>query len=242
MQLTGDVLVLVLVTFVIVNVVLLIRSVTRAWFIRFGAPVAGQPQDAPQQQPAPTAPEAPERPAVRPAPALPGRDVLTGLDDVSMWGRHVTAERAGTRRFPRPVTIVRMELDGLDELVGAQGEAAGDRVVQAMADALARLAGNTDHIARLGHGGFGAIMPSTPDDSAVAFGRRLSRACEPWLDSGPITIRPAIGWATASGEVDLVDLELLAMRRMRSGSRAASRERAPRAPLQQPPMAANASP
>jgi hypothetical protein len=44
------------------------------------------------------------------------------------------------------------------------------------------------------------------------------RALEHELPSGTDAVRPVIGWATTSGDLDLVDVELAAMRRMRAGT------------------------
>jgi GGDEF domain-containing protein len=184
-----DAVLLVLVTFVIVNVAMLVRSVARSGRPRFGTDAGRQPTDA-----------------------------LAALDDVATWGRRITGEGGGGRPYPRPVSIVRIELAGLAALDGAQGEAAGDRLVGAMADTLRQLARDTDHVARLGRGGFGVIMPGTPDDAASTYVSRVKRAFEPWLQPDADAVGPVIGWATTSGNLDLVDVELAAMRRMRAGT------------------------
>ncbi len=113
------------------------------------------------------------------------------------------------------MAVVRIELDGLDRLVAAAGDEAGDRIVHGLADTLRRLASDTDHIARLGRRGFGVIMPATTDVAASSYVQRVGLACEPWLESSDLAIRPVIGWATTSDHRDLVDAELAAMHRMR---------------------------
>jgi diguanylate cyclase (GGDEF)-like protein len=143
--------------------------------------------------------------------------MLAGLDDEATWDRRLADENARLIRYRRPVTIVRLELDGLDHLVGLLGEEAGDRLLRAMADTLRRLARDTDRIAHLGHGGFGVLMPETSEEAAVVYVDRVNRACEVWLESAAIAVRLDIGWAAASGEATLADVQRLATERMRRG-------------------------
>lgn len=234
----GDVLVPVVVTFLIVNVILLVRVVAKGQLIRWGAPPAAQPPEprpaadppgylvaAEVAAPAPDAPGylvAAEVAASGPpeaGQAFPwsGRDVLTGLGDEATWNRRVADETARVERYPRPVTIVRFELDGLERLTGLLGEEAGDRLLRAMADTLRRLARDTDHVARLGRGGFGVLMPETSEEAAVGYVERVIRACELWLESGATAVRLAAGWAAASAEVGLDEAQRVATERMHGG-------------------------
>ena len=235
---TGDVLVPILVTFLIVNVILLLRVGVNRLRRRRGAAATDRPPvleiaDGPESglAGAPTAidpldedvaidaaaPTARDRIEAQPALAQAGLDVLTGLDDEATWDRRVADESARVRRYPRPVTIVRLELDGLERLTGLLGEEAGDRLLLAMADTLRRLARDTDHLARLGHGEFGVLMPETPEEAAVGYVERVSRACELWLEAGAIAVRLAIGWAATSGGIDLAEVQQIATERMHGG-------------------------
>jgi diguanylate cyclase (GGDEF)-like protein len=272
---TGDVLVPVLITFLIVNVVLLARAWATGALVR-PRPAASRPSPAPlaaeRVAPEPVAPEpvAPEPVAPEPADgaAVPGpvepepadRDLapalavsaradgdsvqepaapepagpttltlatdhalLPGLDDEAAWDRRVADEAARLARYRRPVTIVCVDLDGLDRLRDVLGEEAGDRLTLAMADTLRRLARDTDHIAHLGNGRFAVLMPETPDAAAARFVERVRRACELWLDSAAVAVRLAIGWASTSGELDLAGVQQLAIERMHGGPTPAAR-------------------
>ncbi|MCJ7710038.1 MAG: GGDEF domain-containing protein, partial [Chloroflexi bacterium] len=248
---TGDVLVPILITFLVVNVILLVRAGAKGQLRRLGPAAAGRPPD-PQlaASPAPAEELAPEPAAVDPPdlpdeeevpePAVPyppdeeevpeptlpdppavlrvlplsGRDRLTGLDDEATWDWRVADESTRVRRYRRPVTIVRLEIDGLDRLTGLLGEEAGDRLLRAMADTLRRLARDTDHVGRIGRGGFGVLMPETSEEAAGGYVERVSRACEVWLESGAIAVRLAVGWAATSGDVGLAEILRLATERM----------------------------
>ena len=230
---SGDLLVPVLITFLIVNVILIVRAGAKRRLRRPGAAAAGRPQ-APQLAEGSAAPDATgegialmpaasdpsdpsDPPEIRPPLTQADRDMLTRLDDKATWDRRIADESARVRRYPRPVTIVRLELDGLERLAGLLGEEAGDRLLRAMADTLRRLARDTDHIAYLGHGGFGVLMPETPDEAAVGYVERVSRACELWLESAATSVRLAIGWAATSGGVALAEVQQLATERMHGG-------------------------
>ncbi|MCJ7711906.1 MAG: GGDEF domain-containing protein, partial [Chloroflexi bacterium] len=233
---TGDVLAPVLITFLVVNVILLIRAGAMGRLRRLGSADAGRPPE-PQFAAGPSgyvmaaevvaldasgqlvAAEtvAPDPPEIQPAPPSTDRDMLTGLDDEAAWDRRVADETARVRRYPRPVTIVRLELDGLERLTGLLGEEAGDRLLRAMADTVRRLARDTDHVARLGQGGFAFLMPETSAEEAVGYVERVSRACELWLESGAIAVRLAVGWAATVGDVGLPDIQRIATERMHGG-------------------------
>ena len=174
-----------------------------------GAPAPVEPEEAAPS--APSAPVEPDAADVQPPSAHVGRDLLTGLDDRASWDRRVADETVRARRYRRPVTIVSIELDGLDRLDALLGADAGDRLVRAMADTLRRLARDTDAIARVGRGGFGVLMPETSADAATRYVERVSRACELWLESAATTVRLAIGWAAGSGDTDLAEIERLAI-------------------------------
>ncbi len=224
---TGDVLVPILVTFLIVNVILLIRAVAKGQLGRRSSATAGQPTELqvtdgpamsePTSEVRAEEPAAPAPAGVQPPEVEAGRDLLTGLDDEATWDRRVVDESARVKRYPRPVTIVRLELDGLERLTALLGDEAGDRLLRAMADTLRRLARDTDHVARLGHMGFGVLMPETSEDAATGYVDRVSRASELWLESGAIAVRLAIGWAATSGDVGLDEVQRLAWERMRGG-------------------------
>ncbi len=219
---TGDLLVPVLITFLVVSVILLIRAGAVGQLRRLGSAAAARP---PEPQPAADPPGhlvaaevvAPDPSEIRPASPSTGRDMLTGLDDEAAWDRRVADETARVRRYPRPVTIVRLELDGLGRLTGLLGEEAGDRLLRAMADTLRRLARDTDHVARLGQDGFAVLMPETSEEAAVGYVERVSRACELWLESGAVAVRLAVGWAATVGDVGLPDIQRIATERMHGG-------------------------
>lgn len=146
----------------------------------------------------------------------PGRrtDALTGLLLPGEWTRIVADEDARIGRYGRPATVVIIELDGLDRLVGALGQEAGDRVLPALADALGRNARGADHLARLGPARFGVLLPETGEVEAVNYVERIRAVCDLWLESGAIALRLAIGWASPAADSNLTAASALATDRM----------------------------
>jgi diguanylate cyclase (GGDEF)-like protein len=195
--------------------------------------------------PMPATPATPEPPAVD-----DGIDALTGLPDASAFSRLVADEDARIARYHRAATVVVFELEGLDRLVERLGDDAGDRIIPAVADTLRRLARAADHVARLGPGRFGALLPETDEVAAINYIERVRKACDLWLETGAIAMRLAIGWAGTAGDPPLTDAQRTATERMyaelRRGQRragiadeapAAESPAAPPAPPAAPPAA-----
>jgi diguanylate cyclase (GGDEF)-like protein len=161
-------------------------------------------------------------------------DPLTGMLLQGEWNRILADEDARINRYGRPATIVIVELDGLDRLIGALGQEAGDRVLPAVADALSRGARGADHIARLGPGRFGVLLPETGEVEAVNYVERVRQVCDLWLESGAIALRLAIGWASPAIDSTLADAFVEAQDRMYAELRRSAR-RAPGAASDGPP-------
>jgi diguanylate cyclase (GGDEF)-like protein len=147
-------------------------------------------------------------------PVMGDGDLLTGLLTPSGWGRVLADEDARVRRYRRPATIVMIELDGLERLTSRLGDAAGERLIPAVADTVQRLAREADHVARLGHGRFGVLLPETDEIQAIHYVERVRRTCDLWLESGAVALRLAIGWASAGGDDNLHDAARAASERM----------------------------
>ena len=141
-------------------------------------------------------------------------DAPPGVLDGPAWSRILGDEAARIKRYHRPATVVMIELDGLDRFVERLGHDAGDRIVPAVADTIRRLARDADHVARLGPGRFGILLPETDEVAAINYVERVRRSCELWLESGAIAMRLAIGWAGTAGDPDLAEVQRIATERM----------------------------
>jgi diguanylate cyclase (GGDEF)-like protein len=164
-------------------------------------------------------------------PAASSRtDPLTGLLLIPEWNRLLVDEAARIHRYGRPATIVFIELEGLERLTGVLGPNAADRILPALANVLATQARGSDHVARLGPGRFGVLLPETGEVAAVNYVERVRAACELWLESGAIAMRLAIGWAAPPPDGDLSDAFVLAQDRMFAELRRGERRAADLAP------------
>lgn len=160
----------------------------------------------------------------------PSTDPLTGLLQATTWARIIADEEARIRRYHRSATIVIIELEGLDRLVSRLGPASIERIVPAVADTLRRGAREADHVARLATGRFAILMPETDEILAINYVERVRKACDLWLESGAVSLRLAIGWASSTADGSLVDAEALATDRMYGELRRASRANTPNDP------------
>ncbi len=57
-------------------------------------------------------------------------------------------------------------------------------------------------------------MPETDEILAINYIERVRKACDLWLESGAVSLRLAVGWASSTGDGSLVDAEALATDRM----------------------------
>jgi diguanylate cyclase (GGDEF)-like protein len=160
-------------------------------------------------------------------------DPLTGLLVTGEWNRILLDEDVRIHRYGRPATVVLVELDGLDRLIGVFGQEAADRVLLALSATLRRHARSADHVARLGPGRFGVLLPETGEVEAVNYVERAREICELWLESGAVALRLAFGWASLAPDASLGDAVAVAQGRMyaemRRGARRASDPDAPNA-------------
>ena len=153
-------------------------------------------------------------------------DALTGLLLPVPFARLVADEDQRIQRYRRPATIVMVEVEGLDRLVARLGDSAIDRLVPALADSLRRNARTADHIARLGVGRFGVLLPETDEVQAINYIERVRAACDLWLESGAVSLRLAIGWASAT-ETSLAEAQIVATARMFAETHRAANQQDP---------------
>jgi diguanylate cyclase (GGDEF)-like protein len=129
------------------------------------------------------------------APRTGDLDPVTGLDLPAAWTRWLNEEDARIRRFHRSATVVLVELGGLDRLAERLGTETADRLIPPIALTMRRYGRETDHIARLSHTRFAALLTETDEVRAINYVERIRGACDLWLASGAISLRLAIGWA-----------------------------------------------
>ncbi len=97
-----------------------------------------------------------------------GRDVKTHLYTRAYYDDRLVHEVRRARRQRSPLAVVRLSIDGLEQLVREHGRATGDSVLAAMGALMQRLIRAEDCPARLDEGDFGLLLPeATIEDAAV---------------------------------------------------------------------------
>jgi diguanylate cyclase (GGDEF)-like protein len=126
-------------------------------------------------------------------------DPQTGFDVAMTWERWLAEEDARLRRYRRPVTVVLVEIDGLDRLEERLGPAVADRLIPPMAATLRGQGRAADRFARLSRSRFGVVLPETDEVQAINYVERVRQAADLWLEAGAVATRLSIGWAACDG-------------------------------------------
>jgi diguanylate cyclase (GGDEF)-like protein len=124
------------------------------------------------------------------------RDAQPGLDGPLNWEFRLRDEDARFARYRRAISVVMVELEGLDRLLARLGPDAAQRIVPPVGQTLLRQARTTDHVARIGDGRFAVLLPETDEVQAINYVERVRVECDRWLAAGAISMRLAIGWAS----------------------------------------------
>jgi diguanylate cyclase (GGDEF)-like protein len=160
--------------------------------------VAPPPAPAPTVAPAPGPVAAPRQSAFA-APRMPSAT----SDDKLEWEVRLRDEEARLSRYRRPVSVVLVELDGIERLIHRLGPDAAERIVPPVGQTLARQARTADHVARIGPGRFAVLLPETDEIQAINYVERVRTECDRWLAAGAVSMRLAIGWASPTPGGDL---------------------------------------
>ncbi len=155
------------------------------------------------------------------------RDGLARLESPDSWGRIVETENARLLRYRRPVTIVLVEVEGLEQPADRPGEEPVLRLLPVVADALLRGARSSDWVARIGRGRFAVLLSETDEIQAINYVERVRAVCEPGLASATVQLRLAIGWSSPTASSDLEFAIHRAEERLSADRRGPRREAAP---------------
>ncbi|MEK6709992.1 MAG: GGDEF domain-containing protein [Nitrospinota bacterium] len=98
---------------------------------------------------------------------LANTDPLTGLANRRYFLDRLETELARARRYPRPFALMYVDLDNFKAVNDAQGHAAGDAALRAVAGVLRANTRAVDTAARLGGDEFACLFPET-DHPAMA--------------------------------------------------------------------------
>ncbi|MGE5526906.1 MAG: GGDEF domain-containing protein [Rhodospirillaceae bacterium] len=126
-------------------------------------------------------------------------DELTGLYNTRGFNALAQHEFAQAVRYNRDFSLMMIDSDHLKEINDTYGHAAGDRMIQTIAQMMRNSVKSTDVIARYGGDEFVCLLPNTDQTAAQMVGERIRQrlAEEPLsIDNGHIAITVSIGVAT----------------------------------------------
>ena len=141
----------------------------------------------------------------RVSPPDPYEDLLTGLVGPAVWRRILTTESARAARHSRPVTVVLVELTGLDKFARRWGAETATTAVLAMSRALRASSRDSDYLARLDIGRFGLVLDQTDEIEAINCVERLRESCAHELRGAEEDLHVGFGWASPEPEETIAD-------------------------------------
>jgi len=101
------------------------------------------------------------------------QDALTSVLNARAFVARLGQELERNRRYPRPLTLVYMDLDNFKVINDTHGHQTGDGVLQLVADAMRTSVRTADVVGRLGGDEFAILMPETDAQLADAAAKRL---------------------------------------------------------------------
>lgn len=137
------------------------------------------------------------------------RDPLTNLLNRRSIVERASAGLALAHRRQSPYSVALIDVDRFKAVNDAYGHAVGDRVLVAVAEALAAAVRISDDVARWGGEEFLVLLPDADNSSACRACERLRAAIEEiavWDDDSPIRVTVSVGVASADVPVPFEDL------------------------------------
>ena len=123
-------------------------------------------------------------------------DTETGLEGPDFWRRLLVAEVARSARYGRPLTIVLLDINGLQDMLRAWGGQVTRRTLRETAQVLRRMARTSDYCTRIEATRFGVLLTETGEIEAINFVERVRDGCSRSLPPGAESVRLAFGWAS----------------------------------------------
>ena len=121
--------------------------------------------------------------------ALSTTDVLTGLHNRRALFERLRHELARAERYPQPLSLLLMDVDGLKALNDRSGHRAGDAALLQVADAIRSGSRASDLASRFGGDEFVVLAPNTDGEAALRLADRVRASM-----TGGVTV--SVGIAT----------------------------------------------
>ncbi|HUP86793.1 MAG TPA: EAL domain-containing protein [Acidimicrobiales bacterium] len=130
-------------------------------------------------------------------------DSLTGLANRALFRNRIEHALARTRRQPRPIAVLLLDLDGFKTINDSLGHAFGDTVLVAVAERLREHLRPSDTACRLGGDEFAILAEDlTEGGGAAAVAERILHALRiPFVvEDKELVLTPSIGYTVAGAE------------------------------------------
>jgi diguanylate cyclase (GGDEF)-like protein len=153
--------------------------------------------------------------SARVSPPDPYEDLLTGLVGPAVWRRVLTTESARVVRYRRSVTILLVEIAGLDTFARRWGAETAANGVIAVSRALRAGSRAADYLARVEIGTFGLVLDQADEIAAINAVERLREAIQYELRGAEDDLKVGFGWASPTPGESLLDAAERASARLR---------------------------
>jgi diguanylate cyclase (GGDEF)-like protein len=126
-------------------------------------------------------------------------DAVTGLEGPDFWRRTLVAEVARSTRYQRPLTVVLLEIGGMDSLLRLWGADVARTTLREVGQCVRRMSRTSDHCTRIAPARFGIVLTETDEIAAINFVERVREAGPRSLPRVADTVRFSFGWASPKG-------------------------------------------
>jgi diguanylate cyclase (GGDEF)-like protein len=124
------------------------------------------------------------------------QDAVTGIDGPDFWQRVLVAEVARTAKYARPLTVVIVELEGIEQLAAEMGDAVARHAIHEAGQFLRRISRPSDYCTRIDTDRFGVMLTETNEIVAINFVERVRADLPAVLPQGGAGLRLSFGWAS----------------------------------------------
>jgi diguanylate cyclase (GGDEF)-like protein len=130
------------------------------------------------------------------------------------WAAILGVEAARAKRYGRAVTVVMVEVVGLEDLVTVWGTEVGTHAAARVGAVLRSKVRTSDYLARVGSRRFAILLPETNEVAAVNLVERVRDACDEALRAVQSGARAWFGWADATPKRSLASAAEVALERI----------------------------
>ena len=128
---------------------------------------------------------------------LATHDPLTSVVNARAFAARLTQELERNRRYPRPLSLLYLDLDNFKVINDSHGHQTGDAVLRLVADAMRSSVRQADIVGRMGGDEFAVLMPETDAALADAAAKRLAAGLRTVFKGTP-TVTASIGVVSCS--------------------------------------------